>query len=165
MKEANFTFTAGKCKRWMGFYFFGVTLSPFHEFSTHRPQSSPKRFSSLFPEVLSGKPRRAALCPAGVRSRLLSPSVPRQAESLQLMICCILQRADSQPRVSPRASCEAWETELCQLFQLCCKPLAMGRWTGTTSIHAAKPPGTPGRICERVSVGPIFQGCPKDTSP
>lgn len=35
--------------------FFGITLSPFNEFSAcSRPQSSPKRFSSLFPEVLSG---------------------------------------------------------------------------------------------------------------
>lgn len=47
--------------------FFGITLSPFNEFSAcSRPQSSPKCFSSLFPEVFSG----------GLGNRGGLPSVP-----------------------------------------------------------------------------------------
>lgn len=55
--------------------------------------------------------------------------------------------------------------ELCQLCQLCHKPLAAGSRTGTTSIHATKPPGSLVRLCEQVSGGPSYQGCPKAVNP
>lgn len=145
--------------------FFCITHSPFNEFSAcSRPQSSPKCFYSLFPEVLSGGLGNRGGCPpsAGARAGLLAPAFPRQADRCQLMACFILRRTDSQPCISQRAGCEAWETELCQLCQLCHKPLAAGSRTGTTSVHAAK---SLGRVCERVSVGPNFQGCPKAVNP